>query len=183
MILRNIETCILRGYKLQSFIFLYSESIPYFWRQRILYGTWCFFDRLQLFVEINSTDDNFTVVKIINQWFLGILWYAKYDGKSRGSLFSLPVFNFLDFDVKHTLEEKVTTFQLYEISLFQSFEIGIASVHLTYSEKAVVKFLTFNSHYLSNTNIFWGIEKLNIWTSLNTFHSDVTYNWCLRHQM
>ena len=105
MILRNIETCILRGYKLQGFIFLYSESIPYFWRQRILYGTWCFFDRLQLFVEINSTDDIFTVVKIINLWFLGILWYAKYDGKSYGSFFSLTTCHFLDVDVKTFLRQ------------------------------------------------------------------------------
>ena len=105
MILRNIETCILRGYELQSFIFLCSESIPYFWRQRILYGTWCFFDRLQLFVEINSTDDIFTVVKIINLWFLGILWYAKYDGKSYGSFFSLTTCHFLDVDVKTFLRQ------------------------------------------------------------------------------
>ena len=114
-----------------------------------------------LFVEISSTANFFTIVNSQNPCLWGISKFANYYGKSRGSSFSLPVFHFLDFDVKHTLEEKVTTFQLYEISLFQSFEIGIASVHLTYSEKAVVKFLTFNSHYLSNTNIFWGIEKYN----------------------
>ena len=153
------------------------------WRQRLFYGNLSIFNRDMLFVEISSTTNFFTIVNSQNPCLWGISKFANYYGKSRGSLFSLPVFHFLDFDVKHTLEEKVTTFQLYEISLFQSFEIGIASVHLTYSEKAVVKFLTFNSHYLSNTKIFWGIEKLNIWTSLNTFHSDVTYNWCLRHQM
>ena len=115
-----------------------------------------------LFVEISFTADFFTIVSSQNPRLWSISKFANYNGKSRGTLFSLPMFHFLDVDVKQTLEEKVTTFQLYEISLFQSFEIGIASVHLTYSEKAVVKFLTFNSHYLSNTKIFWGIEKLNI---------------------
>ena len=33
---------------------------------------------------------------------------------------------FLDFDVKHTLEEKVANFRLYFRSLFQFFEKGIA---------------------------------------------------------
>ena len=85
-----------------------------------------------LFVETSFTAEFFTIVNSQNPRLWSISKFANYNGKSCGTLFSLPMFHFLDVDVKQTLEEKVATFQLYERSLSQSFEKGIASVYLTY---------------------------------------------------